>query len=228
MVVIFCFCSNSGKIGELIRINFYKKISTSLDLEFLVFAIEKISDLISFILICFISFNFISNFNFKFLIYLIIFLFFILIIYKNKIILKKFLKLVFSKIDNKNFGGLYESFTKVAKLKIFIISLSIGSFAWFIECLGVYKLLYNLNEYDLSIVKACFTHTASTLVGLITLIPGGIATTELTSSKLLLNFGLQVDNAIIYSFLLRFVSIWYGTILGFLVFFIRLIKKKKI
>ena len=57
----------------------------------------------------------------------------------------------------------------------------------------------NLNEYDLSIVKACFTHTASTLVGLITLIPGGIATTEFTTSKILLNFGLSIENAIIYS-----------------------------
>tara|TARA_Y100000589_G_C26792573_1_gene482382 strand:+ start:315 stop:569 length:255 start_codon:yes stop_codon:yes gene_type:complete len=76
-------------------------------------------------------------------------------------------------------------------------------------------------------LQVAFAHTSSSLVGLISLIPGGIAATEFTTSKILINHGLPINDAIIYSFLIRIITIWYGTILGFLLLFIRLINRRK-
>ena len=85
---------------------------------------------------------------------LLLILFSILIIRKNKIILKNCIKSLLIRIDKNNFGNIYKSFTKVFKLKVFILSSTIGSIGWGIECFGIYKLLDYPTEYNLSIFKA--------------------------------------------------------------------------
>ena len=130
----FSFAATPGKIGELVRINFYKKdFNISRSKIFSILAIEKISDLLSILLICIISLNFISSNNYVFMIYLFIFaLSLMLIIYKNKRIFKQFIKLFLSRINNNSFLGLYNSFKDAAKFQVLIISLFIGSIGWFI------------------------------------------------------------------------------------------------
>ena len=225
----FAFIATPGKIGELVRINFYKKdFNISRSKIFSILAIEKVSDLISITLVCILSLNSISVINYRLLIYsfLLISLVFFLIC-KNKSILLNSIKLFFPKINNKSLSHIYISFKEASKINVFFISLSIGSFGWFIECFSIYKLLSYLKGYNFSFFQASFAHTASSLVGLISLIPGGIAATEFTTSKILMNYGLQIDNAIIYSFLIRLITIWYATIIGLFIFFLRIIKQSK-
>ena len=106
-----------------------------------------------------------------------------------------------------------------------IISISVGIFAWFVECVCVYLIVNYLNEFNISIFQSTFAHATSTLVGVISFIPGGIGATELTTSKIFVQYGIGTDYSIILSFIIRLATIWYATILGIIMFFIRLIRK---
>ena len=89
----------------------------------------------------------------------------------------------------------------------------------------LYFLVKSLNQYDLSFFQSTFTHATSTLVGVISFIPGGIGATEFTISKMLAGFGLDLNYSVILSFIIRLITIWYATILGFIMLFIRFFRK---
>lgn len=224
----FAFAATPGKIGDLVRINFYNNdFGISKSKIFTILALEKITDLISIILICILSFNFVYGFKNSILISSFLFLFLFFLIYLNrKFIERRLIKFFQFKRKYKMLFNKINSLKKVFNLRVLIISLFVGSIGWLIESLSIYKLLISFKGLDFSLFQTAFAHTFSTLVGLISFIPAGIAATEFTSSKIFFNFGLEMDDAIIYSFLIRLVSIWFATVLGFFIFFIRLIKKR--
>lgn len=226
----FAFSTTPGKIGELIRIDFYNKdfnIPKSKTLSILI--IEKISDLVSIFMISFLSFYFVGNFKYVNIInlFLLIFIFlFLLVIYQKKFIKKLFINFV-PEVKNKWLEEIFKSFQDLIKKDVLFISIAVGTIAWFIECCCLYLLVNYLNKYDISIFQSTFAHATSTLVGAISLIPAGIGATEFTTSQILVKFGIGLDYSIISSFIIRLITIWYATILGFLMLFIRFFRKNK-
>ena len=113
------------------------------------------------------------------------------------------------------------------KVNILLVSIVIGSIGWFIECLSVYFLVNSFKEINISLSQVTFAHLTSTLAGVISFIPGGIGASEFTTSNIFLKYGVEIDYSIIFAFLIRLITIWYATILGLIIFFIRLIKKRR-
>ena len=78
----FAFSTTPGKIGELIRIDFYNKdFNIPKSKTLIILIIEKISDLVSIFIIFFLSFYFVGNFKYVNFIYLLLlsFVFFIFV-----------------------------------------------------------------------------------------------------------------------------------------------------
>ena len=64
-IATFAFVATPGKIGELIKVNFYKEdFNVPKSQTFSILFFEKISDLLSIVLISFFSLNFVGNFKY--------------------------------------------------------------------------------------------------------------------------------------------------------------------
>ncbi len=222
------FAATPAKIGEFVRLNFYNQdFNIPKSKVFSILFIEKISDLVSIVIISFFSFGFLYKINlitFYLFLLFIVFLIFVFF-YKKKFLIKKILRKYLLKFRGEKFYKIYSSIRQLSKINILLISISAGVIGWFVECLSVYYLVNFFKEFDISIFKITFAHLTSTLVGVISFIPGGIGASEFTTTNIFLKYGVEIDSSIILAFAIRLITIWYATILGFLIFFIRLIKK---
>ena len=227
-IATFAFVATPGRIGELIKINFYKEdFNVPKSQIFSILFFEKISDLLSIIIISFLSLNFVSNFKYDLRIYFLFSLIFLSsYFFKYTPFPKKLIIRFLPNFLDLNISKLYEVVKKVFHFKNLIISLFIGTLGWLLECFSVYILFDSLNNYDINFYQATFAHVTSNLVGALSLIPGGVGATEFTNSNILLRFGVDLDYSIILSFIVRLITIWYGTILGIFIFSLRFMKNK--
>ncbi|MEL7670110.1 lysylphosphatidylglycerol synthase transmembrane domain-containing protein [Methanobacterium sp.] len=105
-----------------------------------------------------------------------------------------------------------------------IVGLSfLSAFAWFFECLALYFVIVGFGQ-SLNLILSTFVFSFASLVGAISMIPGGLGIAEATISGMLQYFGLTSVDSIGVAIIIRFGTLWFGAILGFLIHFI--FKKK--
>ncbi len=95
----------------------------------------------------------------------------------------------------------------------------LSAFAWFFECLALFLVIVGFGQF-LSVILSTFVFSFASLVGAVSMIPGGIGIAEATISGMLQYLGLNSVDSIGISIIIRFGTLWYGAILGFLVYFI--------
>lgn len=101
-----------------------------------------------------------------------------------------------------------------------IVGLSfLSAFAWFFECLALYFVIIGFGQ-SLSLLLSTFVFSFASLVGAISMIPGGLGIAEATLSGILQYFGLTSTDAVGIAMVIRFGTLWFGAILGFGVHFI--------
>ncbi len=221
----FAFTATPGKVGELLRCFFLKRLFNIPKLDsFLSLVIERIGDLSAVFFICLIFFafnikNFLSNFYLnKNLLLILIFTMVTIIYFRNiiknifMILIKKCLKIINKYIPINKIESIKKN-KEIRKLEsiIFIIFLSISS--WMLESFAFYLLLRNYSN-DVSILDASFTHISSGIIGAISLIPGGLGFTEATTVALLNIKSIPLDIAIPITTLIRSMTLWYITFIG--------------
>lgn len=106
-----------------------------------------------------------------------------------------------------------------------IISTAISLPGWFMECLELWLLLSILSGAGLPslalsslvlLLQATFIHSAASVIGAITFMPGGLGTYEMTSMLLMtMLIGLSDPVAGAATILIRFVTLWFSVIVGF-------------
>ena len=72
----------------------------------------------------------------------------------------------------------YNSLKKLLTFKVFLITTILGISSWFHEGVSFWMLLKGLNNLNISLGCATVAHTSAGLFGALSLIPGGIGTTE--------------------------------------------------
>lgn len=101
-----------------------------------------------------------------------------------------------------------------------IVGLSfLSAFAWFFECLALYFVIIGFGQ-SLSVLLSTFVFSFASLVGAISMIPGGLGIAEATISGMLQYFGLTSVDSIGVAMIIRFGTLWFGAVLGFSVHFI--------
>jgi uncharacterized protein (TIRG00374 family) len=99
-----------------------------------------------------------------------------------------------------------------------VVGTVLGIVAWFAECLALLALLRGLGWQATTLFDATFVYAASTLAGALTMLPGGLGSTEASMAAL---FALQgVPRAIAgpATILVRACTLWFGVAIGLVVY----------
>ena len=105
------------------------------------------------------------------------------------------------------------AFRSCFKPRVLVAGILLGCLAWGAEGTAFYCLL-QLSGYDVPFLTAVFIFTFSLLVGAVTLIPGGLGTTEIAMLQLLLLNGVPKSGAVAITLLIRLCTLWFSVLLG--------------
>lgn len=129
--------------------------------------------------------------------------------------------------------------TKTLSPKPMLVSTAISVPGWFMECIELWLLLSILSGVGLPsltfaslslLLSATFVHSTASIIGAVTMSPGGVGTYEITSVALityLLAMGETLASAA--TILIRVVTLWFSIVVGFIALAIitRRIKRKR-
>jgi uncharacterized protein (TIRG00374 family) len=88
---------------------------------------------------------------------------------------------------------------------------SIGG--WFAECAALYLLLQQFGAH-VSMLDAVFVFSFGMIVGALSMLPGGLGSTEATMVLLLGAIGVDVDVALAATAIIRLTTFWFAIALG--------------
>jgi len=104
-------------------------------------------------------------------------------------------------------------------LKLLAVSLAITLAAWTSEGIALHLILAGLG-YEVGIMKATVIFGFSTLVGVLSFLPGGLVVTDASLMSLLIHAGIPPSSAAIAAIMARICTLWLSVAVGslFLVF----------
>ncbi len=114
---------------------------------------------------------------------------------------------------------LYVSTTHLLGWRILLVSTIISFVSWGCECVAFYYVLAGLGVEGtpLLLLQATFIFAASTLLGLVSFLPGGLGASEASSAGLLIAMvGVSSGIATTATIIIRFCTLWFGVGLGVL------------
>lgn len=118
---------------------------------------------------------------------------------------------------SENIAKIYAGAAQLLAFKPFVAALLLGIVAWLFECVAFFLTLYALGQ-PLGLQAATFIYAFSTLFGAVTLLPGGLGTTEGSMVGLLLLRGLPKELASAATIVIRTATLWFAVALGLLFF----------
>jgi uncharacterized protein (TIRG00374 family) len=209
-----------GQIGELIKSQLIKNIFNIPRSKTapIIFA-EKFYDLTGAIIVSIIGVIVLDiDQNLIFLSLSILCILFFLIYYRPlfESILKKIIKLrYFSKFSD-NLDESYKIVQNSTSPKISLISISLSIIYWIIISFSVYLILLAFNIETISFLNSIAIYPTSVLVGVASLIPGGVGVTEGSLTGLLSLQGIDVSLALVLSVVIRIFTLWFTIFIGFI------------
>ena len=230
----YTFTATPGKAGEGVRaILLKKKFGISISKTFAAIIFERIIDGISVGVILFFNLRIIKNLNifegvnllenFKNFYPFFISLFLIILIFEKKIF-KIFRSLLNSNFIN-NSKELIISLKTLFSWKLFLLTVPLGVFSWGLEGLSLWLLIKDIGNYNITLIGSTFAHTTSGVIGVLSMIPGGVGTTEFSLISFLSLQGIPPEISSSVTILIRLMTIWFATFLGVLCLFINRLKK---
>lgn len=208
-----------AKIGEIIKSHILKKnhsqpVSKTAPIVF----VERYYDLVGIITILLIGMWFIEIQKITIIILFGIAISLMILSQQKKTfekILKKTAVLPVLKKYANNILLSYDTINSLLKPKIYIKSISYSIAAWSAESLAVFFIFDGFN-INLEITKIAFIFTSSTLLGGISLIPGGIGIAEGGMMGLLLFNSIDYTTSLSSVLLVRVMTLWLSVIIGFI------------
>ena len=208
-----------GKMGELLKSYLTKEVTgTPISKTAPIIFVERITDFLALLIISIIG-AYVFNYGRSIIIGVSLFLFGVLIIVSNKNIAISFLKLLgqnkfllkhLQKVHNA-YETSYILLRPVPLLKMTIVSI----ISWLAECLGYYLILLNFGIEN-SFLWAAFSYAFATIVGAISMLPGGLGVTEGSLTFMLIRIGKSKEVAVASTFLIRVVTLWFAVLVGIL------------
>ncbi|MBE2279226.1 MAG: flippase-like domain-containing protein [Ignavibacteriaceae bacterium] len=109
--------------------------------------------------------------------------------------------------------NLYESSYTLLKVKPLVLMIFLSLFSWFFECFAYFLILKNYS-LDLGLFWASFVYAFGTIIGAVTLLPGGLGITEGSLTYFVVNAGASENVAVASTFIIRAVTLWFSVIVG--------------
>lgn len=206
-----------GKVGELLKSYMVKEISgDSISKTAPIVLAERITDFLSLLLIGIVG---ALMFNYGQLIVFGTLIFFVLLVYflaseRFAGWVLKFLARI--KFLNKFIGSISEAYNSASAMlqpvplfKMFLLSFV----SWFFECFGFYLILVKFSA-EITVMWSSFVYAFSTILGSITMMPGGLGVTDGSLTYFLVEHGFLKNHAVAATFLVRVVTLWFAVLVG--------------
>jgi glycosyltransferase 2 family protein len=113
----------------------------------------------------------------------------------------------------------YESIYILLRPGTLTVAVLISIVSWFFECLGFWIILH-VFEVPIPMLQATFIYAFSTIIGAVSMLPGGLGTTEGSLTGLTMLAGASKDVAVASTLLIRLATLWYAVLLGVVVSFV--------
>ncbi len=206
-----------GKMGEVLKSYMLKQtIGESISKTAPIVFVERVTDFLSLVLL---SLTGAIYYNFGIMSTVIVGVFFlvIILIVSNKKLSFKFIdtlgKIGFLTKHARRLHDAYESSYIMLQFKPLIYMVLLSLIAWFFECIGFYFVLYNFEKTILFILPI-FVYSFSTIIGSVTMLPGGLGATEGSLTYLLHINGFNSEEALASTFIIRTVTLWFALVIG--------------
>jgi uncharacterized protein (TIRG00374 family) len=100
-----------------------------------------------------------------------------------------------------------------------VVAIAISVISWEFECLAMYFVLDGFGV-DSSVLLSTFVFSFSSLVGAVSMIPGGLLVAEGSFAGLLILSGIPKGIAATATMVIRFCTLWFGVIVGLVTLFL--------
>jgi len=210
-----------AKAGEIWKGWLIREINgESLSKTVPVVIIDRVTDIIGLVVLSFLGILFYKSGIYVLVIILVLFVFFVLAI-KSETISSRLISLLEGRASkySVDIKEAHQAFQKSIETKYLVGMSLIAIFAWFLECLAIFFVILGFGEY-INLVLSVFLYSFSSILGALSFIPGGLGVAEASLSGFLVLFGLSSSIAVGAALIMRFGTLWYGAILGFLVYLI--------
>ena len=112
---------------------------------------------------------------------------------------------------------LYRSTAQLLDWRMLLVSTALSFVSWGFECVAMYFVLTGMGiaGTPLLLLQSTFIFAASTLLGLVSFLPGGLGASEASSAGLLIVLvGMDKGAASAATLIIRFCTLWFGVLLG--------------
>lgn len=206
-----------GKMGELLKSYLIKQINnTPISKTAPIVFAERITDFLALTIISILGAYY---FNFGKTIAIVIFVLILLsiLILTNKKVFRaisalisriSFLEKHVNKIEN-----LYESSSKLLSLFPLITMTLLSVLSWGLEGVGFYLIITSFDS-AINIGWSLFSYSFATIMGAISMLPGGLGITEGSLTLMSVNIGLSENDSTAATFIIRAVTLWFAVLVG--------------
>ena len=206
-----------AKLGEVLKSVLVKEITgVPISKTAPIILAERITDFLSLLIIG-ITGAYIFDYGGKITIIVAIFFILLILIISNKKIALPIInfaeRISFIKKYIHNVHSAYESSYQLLKPKPLLQMTVLSLVAWGFECIGYYIILVNFN-IDFGVLWAFFSYSFSTIIGAISMLPGGLGLTEGSLTFLLIQKQVAADIAVTTTFIIRVVTLWFAVLVG--------------
>ncbi len=206
-----------GKMGELLKAYLVKQISgIPISRTAPIIFAERITDFISLVMIALVG-AYVYDYGRNIVLGVGLFFFIVVIIVSNKNlalpVINQFEKIKFLRKYFLHIQAAYESsYLLLRPTPIFYMTM-LSLVSWSFECLGYHLILTNF-DMELSYLWASFSYTFATIVGAISMLPGGLGLTEGSLTYMLIQKSYSKEVAVASTFIIRAVTLWFAVLVG--------------
>jgi glycosyltransferase 2 family protein len=206
-----------AKLGEVLKSVLVKEITGEpISKTAPIILAERITDFLSLLLIAIVG-AFVFDYGGNITIFVAAFFIFLIVIISNKKIALPIInfseRIPIIKKYIHSIHSAYESSYQLLKLKPLILMTILSLISWGFECSGYYFILVNFN-INFGLLWASFSYSFSTIIGAISMLPGGLGLTEGSLTYLLIEKGIAADIAVATTFIVRVVTLWFAVLVG--------------
>jgi len=209
-----------GKIGETIKAYFVKqRTGVPMSKTLPVVVMERLTDLIAVVILAAIGAVY---FQYGILVTAIMSLLifsFILVVQRESLsvwIIDKMASFPLVRRYNESIQHFYKGSYELLKIRRLAFAIAISMVAWGSECLGLYIVYYGLGHSQ-SFLLSSFVFSFSSVAGAISTLPGGLGVAEASMTGIMAAIGIERSVAVSAMLLIRFCTLWFGFLVGFIV-----------
>jgi len=206
-----------GKMGELLKSYLVKQVNgTSISKTAPIVFAERATDFLSLTIIALTGAYFYDYGKNIIILIGVIILTGLLLISNKKLfykIISLFSNIGFISRHILKISTAYESSSKLLSLTPLLLMTLLSIVSWGFECFGYYLILTNF-EIHIDVLWAFFSYSFATIVGAISMLPGGLGVTEGSLTLMLVQKGLSEHSAFAATFIIRAVTLWFAVLVG--------------